>query len=65
MAGSQEEPVADAPTSSGTDRTSSWIVATVATARTVPTRIWLGRRTASRTSEMRLAFSVATVIEMI
>jgi hypothetical protein len=31
---------------------------------TLPVRIWLGRSMASRTSEIRVAFSVAMVVAM-
>src|ERR1035437_5152925 len=49
-------------TASGVASTISCARVTVPTAITVPTSTWLGRRMASSTSEMRVDFSIATVV---
>ena len=49
-------------TASGAASTSSWKTVTVPTAITLPTSTWLGRRTASSTSEIRVAFSMPIVV---
>ena len=51
-------------TASGVASRSSWESVVSPTATTVPTRIWLGRSTASSTSEIRVDFSMATVLEI-